>query len=308
MAFTQPYTIHFSNSEKSWIQFLHEIIETPLDQEKIYFETSDGFCSPHINKNYCELIFFNSGSRDIRVGQYESVFKSGDILVVRPDEEHCGRSHNCVLDRYYIHISLDSFSDLKNAGNGIMGIFYDREKYSNNKITLMFEEQQHIQMLLMRLDNVVRFGDEKTKDLESYALVIEILSILNKHMNGIRDYKLQKSEFFLGILSYIENSYSDTDVISNVLKNFGISRSNLWRMFKKELNITPSEYLQKIRLENAKLILEQGYDVTSASIQCGFSDCSHFIRNFKDLYGITPLKYKKSLSTNSSTNKERNNP
>jgi AraC-like DNA-binding protein len=299
MAFKQPYTIKFSDSEEVLLQFLHEIIETPLEQEKKLFEMSDGFYAPHVNDNYCELIFFNAGSRDIRIGNYESVFKAGDILVVRPDEEHCGRSHSCILDRYYIHISRNSFEGLKNEGQSIMGIFFDREKYTNNKITLLLEEQRQVQKLLMQLDNIVRFGDEKTKDIESYAIVIQILSLLNKHFKGIKDYKSQKSEFFLGILSYIENSYSDADIMSSLLKNFGVSRSNLWRMFKEEMNITPTGYLQKVRMENAKLILEQGCDVTSTSIQCGFSDCSHFIKKFKEWYGVTPLKYKKNLTDNS---------
>lgn len=299
MAFTQPYTIKFSDSEDVLLQFLHEIIETPLEQEKQIWEMSDGFYAPHINGNYCELIFFNAGSRDVRVGNYESEFKAGDILVVRPDEEHCGRSHSCILDRYYIHISCNCFEGLKEEGKSLLGIFFDREKYTSNKITLHIEEQRQVQKLLMRLDNIVRFGDEITKDIESYAVIIRILSILNKHFNGIKDYKTQKSEFFLGILSYIENSYPDAEVMSCLLKNFGVSRSNLWRMFKEELNVTPNEYLQKVRLENAKLILAQGCDVTSTSIQCGFADCSHFIKKFKEKYGVTPLKYQKSIAANS---------
>lgn len=296
MAFTQPYTIKYSDSPNVVLQFLHEVIQTPLENEKEWLQNTDGFYSPHKNGDFCELIFFNAGSRDIRMGSNKTeVYSTGDILVVRPDEEHYSRSHDCILDRYHIHISPNAFTALKNQGQDIMGIFFNREKYSNNKISLSPEEQLYIQKLLMSLDHTVRFGNVGTRDVESYALVIRILSLLNNHSGSIPNQKAEKNEILLNMLSYIEHSYPDSDVMHNLAVHFDISRSSLWRLFKTELHTTPYEYLQRVRLKNAKLILEQGSDVTSTSTQCGFSDCSHFIKKFKEMYGITPLKYKKQV-------------
>ena len=291
MAYTQPHIIRFTDSDTIDLEFLHEIVETPMGGESYLFMHADGFHQPH-EQDYCELIFFQSGSRDIRIGKTESIYTAGDIMVVTPQEEHCGRSHHCILDRYYLHIYPQAFSHLKDGGRTIMGIFYNRELYTNNKITLPYEVRARVQKLLTLVDNTLRFGNSSTREIEAYALVIEILGILNPYANGAKQARTAKGKFLLNVLSYIENAYPETDVLKNAMRSFGISRSSLWRMFKSELNTTPGAYLLNIRLANAKLLLDAGYDVTNTAAECGFSDCSHFIKKFKERYSLTPLAYK----------------
>lgn len=293
MAFTQPYTAWFTDSHDTYIEFLHEVIRTPEDFDVKIPVEHDGFHHPHKTK-HCVLIFFNSGSRDMKVGKNHSTYTSGDIFAVRPDEERCGRSIPCMLDRYYLHIHPDAFSSLKNGNSDLMGIFYNRKKYTRNKITLPFEETRQIHKILVSMDNAVRFGNKSTRDLICYAKTIEILNILNNNFKNISTIEQNKNALFLNILSYIENSYPESQIINNIVKNFGISRSSLWRLFKQEINTTPTVYLQKTRLENARLLLDEGHDITYTSTRCGFSDCSHFIKKFKEKYGVTPLNYKKS--------------
>ena len=124
MAFTTPYTIKFSESKTKYIEFLHEVIKTPVENE-VFLE--DGFRKTHTQEFY-ELIFFNSGKRIIRVGKNEYEFNPGDVFNVCPDEEHAGKCIPCILDRYYVHISPDAFSDLKDKDK-LMGIFTNRKKY-----------------------------------------------------------------------------------------------------------------------------------------------------------------------------------
>lgn len=287
MAFTKPYRINFSDRGEKYLEFLHEIINTPLKEE---LSLNGEFKAPH-TQEFCEIIFYNSGNRMARIGENEFMFSAGDIFVVRPDEEHAGKSVPCVLDRYYLHISPDAFSDLKD-GENLMNIFFGREKYSGNKITPTAEKQEIIRKSLMNINHTVRFGNEKTKNLEAYGMIIELLGVINSCMETD---KTPKDKMLLNILSFIENSYPESDVMENVLKHFSISRSSLWRMFKMQMNTAPYSYLLKVRLENARIMLDGGMDVTTASMQCGFSDCSHFIKKFKEKYGVTPYKYKKKV-------------
>lgn len=293
MAFTKPYIARFSQNQEKYIEFVHEVIRTPDDFELNMPMDKDGFHPPH-KTDYCLLIFFNSGKRDIRAGKNHETYKSGDIFIARPDEERCARSIPCMLDRYYLHISPTAFSSLKNGETDLMGIFYDREKYTGNKITLPLEDFNHIHQILVSIDSEIRFGNKSTRDLICYAKSIEILNILNSNHKSISTFEQNKNTLLLNILSYIENSYSENQIINSITKSFGISRSSLWRLFKQEINTTPTKYLQKIRLENARNLLEDGYDITTTSSRCGFSDCSHFIKKFKEKYGVTPLNYKKN--------------
>ena len=296
MAFTKPYTAHFSANQNIYIEFLHEVIRTPDDFDVKMPVDKEGFHYPH-KTPYCVLIFFNSGSRDIKVGNNYDTYTAGDIFMVRPDEERCARGIPCMLDRYYLHIHPDAFLNLKNGTADLMGIFYNRKKNTKNKITLPFEQTNQIRKILNSIDNTIRFGNKSTRDLICYAKTIEILNILNNNCKNA-NVNTQKNSLFLNILSYIENSYPEPQIVSNIVKNFGISRSGLWRLFKEEMNTTPTQYLRKTRLENAKILLDEGYSVTHTATLCGFSDCSHFIKNFREKYKVTPLNYQKRTITN----------
>ena len=93
--------------------------------------------------------------------------------------------------------------------------------------------------------------------------------------------------------SFINENFSSIDNLADVAACCGVSQSYLSRVFRKELGIKPHEYLRDIRLKNAKLMLLDGYDVTSACFNSGFSDYSHFIQVFRCAEGMTPLEFQK---------------
>ena len=80
--------------------------------------------------------------------------------------------------------------------------------------------------------------------------------------------------------------------VGEIEQHFSISHATLWRLFQKELSASPSEYILDIKLKKAKIMLLQGFGVQLVSDQCGFCDCSYFIKKFKLKYGKTPYKYK----------------
>ena len=56
----------------------------------------------------------------------------------------------------------------------------------------------------------------------------------------------------------------------------------------------PSEYLQGLRIEKAKEILNTThYRVLDVALQVGYSNCSSFVRAFKAVAGVTPHEYRR---------------
>ena len=70
-----------------------------------------------------------------------------------------------------------------------------------------------------------------------------------------------------------------------------MNKYTLIRNFTHEMQITPYQYLETIRINQAKKLLEAGIDLTETAILAGFSDQSHFTRFFKKLIGLTPKQY-----------------
>lgn len=76
----------------------------------------------------------------------------------------------------------------------------------------------------------------------------------------------------------------------------GRSLSSFKKDFINTFNCPPGKWLLKRRLEHAKYLLElTDKNINELTFETGFENASHFIRIFKQTYGITPLQFKKSI-------------
>jgi AraC family transcriptional regulator of adaptative response / methylphosphotriester-DNA alkyltransferase methyltransferase len=70
-------------------------------------------------------------------------------------------------------------------------------------------------------------------------------------------------------------------------------------LFKRVKGITPSEYVQQIRLEKAIYLLEtSGLSISDIGLTVGFSSTPYFITLFKKKLGYTPSGYRKITAKN----------
>lgn len=76
----------------------------------------------------------------------------------------------------------------------------------------------------------------------------------------------------------------------------GCTSFHLMRLFKKHLGMPPHAYLIQLRLERARVLLNQGHAIADAALLTGFSDQSHLTRRFKQRYGLTPGAYLRQQS------------
>lgn len=73
----------------------------------------------------------------------------------------------------------------------------------------------------------------------------------------------------------------------------GTSPRNLFRLFREFRGYTPLEFLKKLRLERALARLrlsDDGVNVTEIALDCGWNSSSHFSKDFRDHYGLTPTE------------------
>ena len=77
-------------------------------------------------------------------------------------------------------------------------------------------------------------------------------------------------------------------VIANMI---GTSVRQLERAFMAEMNMSPNEFYRHMRLRYARwMLLNTSRKVTDIAYECGFADSAHFIRVFREAYGVTPGK------------------
>jgi len=272
------YKENLRESEK--LEFVHEVTHR---RPRTYW------WKPH-EQDYYEIIIFNSGMRDIMIGDRIYNCSAGDIILLTPEEVHVGRSYDCLLDRYVLQIGREVFSCFGEQGRQLLRIFTDREPYTGNHIRLMPDMAEQLNALLADTDKTLKMGGEGAM-MEAFADIVKILLLLNRAVYE-PDQTASPSRTLLQILAYMDTNYAVIENIEEICREFGVSRSGMWRMFREHLQQTPGEYLRNLRMQHARYVLEQGGNVTEVSAACGFADCSHFIRLFRERYGMTPYRYR----------------
>ncbi len=68
-----------------------------------------------------------------------------------------------------------------------------------------------------------------------------------------------------------------------------LSKKQFERLFREYVGMNPKEYARVVRFQKSMWLLQQGSrDFTGIACNCGYSDQSHFIREFKSMSGLTP--------------------
>lgn len=97
----------------------------------------------------------------------------------------------------------------------------------------------------------------------------------------------------------IEANYQDAETIEELIKDVPSSRRNVLRRFKQITGIPPIEYLQQIRIEAAKKLLEQtNQHMGEVIFSSGYNDPKAFRRIFRKIVGMTPTAYREKFQSN----------
>jgi two-component system, response regulator YesN len=95
-------------------------------------------------------------------------------------------------------------------------------------------------------------------------------------------------------MEYIRTHYSSDISLEDVAKHAVVSESHISHIFGKELGVTFSSYLTKVRIENAKkLLLNTDYSVLTISDMVGYDQPGYFSKVFKKYSGKTPGKFRR---------------
>lgn len=90
-------------------------------------------------------------------------------------------------------------------------------------------------------------------------------------------------------VDYIREHYAETITVEALAKLACLSISALERRFKRYLGTTPNQFLNKIRLENARrLLIETNLSILEVAYQCGYTEHSYFSKQFKSQFGLMP--------------------
>jgi AraC family transcriptional regulator, arabinose operon regulatory protein len=85
-----------------------------------------------------------------------------------------------------------------------------------------------------------------------------------------------------------------------------LSPSRFRHLFKQETGTSPAQYLKAFRMRRAAAMLRTTFlSVKQVLKQVGITSNTHFVRDFKNIYGLTPTAYRRTISRTSKARKRR---
>lgn len=99
-------------------------------------------------------------------------------------------------------------------------------------------------------------------------------------------------------VEYIKENYMRNITLTELAEVTFVSVSALGRRFKKHLKKTPKQFMNDVRLENARrLLIESDLSIASIASECGYSDHSYFSKQFSQLFGQLPSSFREKHSS-----------
>ncbi len=165
--------------------------------------------------------------------------------------------------------------------------------FSEKKIPIFEKHIIYDDILFTKLDrffhSISNFEDSlgvesNLIDALSY-LILNYTTYASDHSNTFDDKKIIKQT-----LDFIGDSIEVNLTLDLLAQNCSLSKYHFLRVFKKEIGMTPHSFIINERINRANILLQNGVSISEASQSVGFSDQSHFTRNFKKYFGYTPKK------------------
>lgn len=245
--------------------------------------------------NCIEIGYCKAGGGAIDYGNRKIPYASGSITIVPPNHLHHTNSYigqKCHWE--FLFVDVES----------ILEIHFPRHAHRREQLkrciykkAMVLHHENHPQIAALILTII----DEHRMKAEHYndsvrgillSLVICLARLCDCETNET------KSDESIGTIApaieYVTKYYSKKITISMLAEACHLSETHFRRLFSKSMNMSPQEYVNRMRIEAAgKLLHTTNDDIGKIALKCGFSTASAFNRNFKDIFGMSPKQFKK---------------
>ena len=249
-----------------------------------YQEKEQGFLFPGESHPMAELTYVDQGSMHSVADGQDLLLKQGDLVIYGPGQWHMQYADIGVAPRF---VTL-SFA----TGNS------DLSPLMNRKFTAPQAVVTVLQTMLREMERM----DDFSGDIILSQLNMLLLLLLRETVSPVGG-KLQTSnaihsenEIIRQAQQYVSNHIREKLSVPLVARQVDVSPSYLTALFHKNLQISPGEYIRRIKLQESKqMIRENNLNFTEIAAALQYSTVHHFSRQFKEKFGITPTEYAKSV-------------
>lgn len=141
------------------------------------------------------------------------------------------------------------------------------------------------------LQNLLDF--EQSHEFLAYQLAGDLFLLYSALIPN----KNAKQNYAQYVMDYVQASYMEKISVEAIAAQMGLCRRHLYHQFKKETGLTIQGYILKVRIQEAKQRIIQGYSIKETAYLCGFNDTANFSKLFSREEGESPREWRRLVLT-----------
>lgn len=242
--------------------------------------------------HFTELFYIKSGSGRFIFEDRSEPISAGDFVIINPNVLHTEiSSEENLLE--YIAVGFEGFS-------------FNQTTENKNRSSVFIHSNEH-DLTTSLLDTMVEECQNKNKHYEIYCqnlLEVLLIYLIRQGEYTLKETKgKQINEHIFAVKIHLEEHFKEDLTLEELSEVSHMSKYYMAHTFKEAFGISPIEYLNNIRINEACILLETtNFSIAEISDFIGFSSQSYFSQSFKTKLKITPSKYR-SVKKEKITNK-----
>ncbi|MBC8767309.1 helix-turn-helix transcriptional regulator [Arenibacter sp. BSSL-BM3] len=244
----------------------------------------------HLHQGALEICFCMKGQQYYKIGEQLYELNGNDIFVVPPDTMHStGEFPEDKGELFWLQILLDSSVGKlcnmpKKQSDFLLNTLLDK---SQCIFKGSFQLKLNLEKLVDYLENVDSMLSKIMIDQLITQLLLETVILSKKTQKSLPSIKLNTLD------KYIQKNLFRIIYVDEMANIVGMSTGYFKAWFKKESGMPPKEYVNRLKIEQAKIDLRTTKTVTEVAFGLGFASSQYFATTFKKFTGTTPKSYRR---------------
>ena len=250
-----------------------------------YREVESGFLFKGEQHSMFELTYVDRGALHCVVDGNGVELHQGQLMVFGPQQWHMQYTDLDMTARF-LTVSFDLESEFA-------------ARLPDRVFDLSSAEAAQLRQIVRESENM----DAYSGDFIRSYLKLLLLSVLRDTGSEKKRLKTpvalnHENEIVSRTLQYVADHVCDKLSVEIVSREVGVSASHLTALFHRQMNISPGEYIRRVKLEESKRLIREGtMNYSQIAAQLNYSTIHHFSRQFKDKFGMSPSEYAKSIQS-----------
>lgn len=271
----------------------------------------------HLHADHYALYVVHGGRGVHEINSHPYGIARGDVYLAPPGSIHAYRDcENLEVDVFCFQAELFNEAEIAalRALPGFRGLFIDAGEagstpgpgnlgWSSHRLHLAPAARGEVETFVREVTRELNAPPEALAErILARVLFFRLLVALARvwHESAPREKMVEYRQVEIAeVIRFCEAHFSEPFSVPQLAAKMFLSSSRFSEIWKKEMGVSPGEYLRDLRLRHAQTLLKTTTRrAGEIAHECGFSDAAQFSRAFKNAFGVAPREYRRRFAAN----------